>query len=371
MLRYGIPHYRLPEAVLDQEIDRLLATGIDLRTDHKLGVDFSVEQLRVQGFDAVFLAVGAQLGRRIEVEGRTLDGVLWGVEFLSRVAEGRPPAVGQQVVVIGGGNVAVDVALSALRLGAAKVSLACLEKRAEMPAHPWEIEQALGEGVEMLYAWGPNRILGKDGKVGGVELVRCTSVFDSQGNFCPYFDETRMTMAADQVILAVGQASETEFCRDFCFLEDRRELTVQKGLIAIDAATQETEMRGVFAGGDAANGPATVVHAVAAGRRAAASIDRYLGGNGVMEVGRREAEGGGRKAEGGEKMEYDGRREPGFAELERAEAPCLPFSERRTGFAEIELGIDEAPMLAEARRCLQCDLEVGLAREKRQIESNR
>jgi NADPH-dependent glutamate synthase beta subunit-like oxidoreductase len=285
MLRYGIPRYRLPEAVLEKEINQLLATGIDLRTEHKLGADFGVEQLRASGFEAVFLAVGAQLSRRIELEGSGLEGVHWGVEFLSQVAEGRPPGVREKVAVIGGGNVAVDVALTALRLGAKKVSLACLEKREEMPANPWEIEQAQAEGVEMLYAWGPSRVLGADGEVAGLELVRCTSVFDSQGNFCPYFDETKMTIEAEKVILAVGQTSETAFCRDFCFLEGEGVLPIQKGLIAIDPETQQTEMRGVFAGGDSANGPATVVQAIAAGRRAAASIDRFLGGDGVILVG--------------------------------------------------------------------------------------
>jgi NADPH-dependent glutamate synthase beta subunit-like oxidoreductase len=375
MLRYGIPRYRLPEAILDKEINQLLATGIELRTDHKLGADFSVEQLREKGFEAVFLAVGAQLSRRIELEGSGLEGVHWGVEFLSQVAEGRPPAVREKVVVIGGGNVAVDVALSALRLGATKVSLACLEKREEMPANPWEIEQAQAEGVEMLYAWGPSRVLENDGKVTGLELVRCTSVFDSQGNFCPYFDDAKITIDAGQVFLAVGQASETAFCRDFCFLEDQGDLQVQKGLIAIDPETQQTEMRGVFAGGDAANGPATVIQAIAAGRRAAVSIDRYLGGNGEIEFGRgkgegesRKGEGGNGKAEGLEKPEYDGKRERGFAELERIEMPSLPLSERRTGFGEIELSCEEPQMAAEVSRCLQCDLEICLARQKREIE---
>jgi hypothetical protein len=230
----------------------------------------------------------------------------------------------------------------------------------------------------MLYAWGPSRVLGADGKVAGLELVRCTSVFDSQGNFCPYFDETKMTIEAEKVILAVGQTSETAFCRDFCFLEGEGVLPIQKGLIAIDPETQQTEMRGVFAGGDSANGPATVVQAIAAGRRAAASIDRFLGGDGVIEVGRRKAEGGRGKGEGGrgkvedgEKPEYDGKRERGFAELERVEVPSLPLSERRAGFDEVELAGGEPQMLAEVKRCLQCDLEISLARWKRWVENGR
>ena len=357
MLRYGIPRYRLPEDVLDKEINQLLSAGIQLKTQHKLGVDFKIEQLREEGFEAVFVGIGAQLSRRIEIEGSDLHPVHWGVEFLTQVAEGRSIPMGEKVVVIGGGNVAVDVALTALRLGARQVSLACLETRAEMPANPWEIEQARKEGVELLYSWGPGRIIGSDGKVSGLELVRCTSVFDEKGNFCPYFDETKMTIAADQVILAIGQASETAFCQDFCFLDDQKDLPVQRGLIAIDAATQQTEARGVFAGGDAANGPATVIQAIAAGRRAAASIDRYLGGDGVIEggswkveVGSRGRREGGSLGEGGKAgngQPYDGRRERGFAELERVAIPSLPVSERHAGFAEVELGCDPEQVTAE------------------------
>ncbi len=155
-------------------------------------------------------------------------------------------------------------------------------------------------------------------------------------------------------------------------------MPVQRGLIAIDAATQQTEARGVFAGGDAANGPATVIQAIAAGRRAAASIDRYLGGDGVIEVGSWKVEGGNditeggsRKAEGGNGHPYDGRRERGFAELERVAIPSLPVSERHAGFAEVELGCDPEQVTAEVHRCLQCDLEICLAQEKRAAEVGR
>ena len=290
MLRYGIPAYRLPVDTLDKEIGAVLSPGIDLRTGQKLGVDYEIEQLRQEGFEAVFVAVGAQLSKRIELEGSDLDDVHWGVEFLADVSEDKAIAVKDRVVVIGGGNVAVDVALTAQRLGAKAVTLACLESREEMPANPWEIEQARQEGVEMLYSWGPEKISVNDGKVAGIELVRCTSVFDDEGNFCPYFDDTKKSIAADQVILAIGQASETAFCEDFCFLDEEGSLPVESGLIVINKDTHQTEMKGVFAGGDAANGPATVIEAIAAGRRAAISIDKYLGGDGLLECGMRNAE---------------------------------------------------------------------------------
>ena len=362
MLRYGIPAYRLPVDTLDKEIGAVLSPGIDLRTGQKLGVDYEIEQLRQEGFEAVFVAVGAQLSKRIELEGSDLDDVHWGVEFLADVSEDKAIAVKDRVVVIGGGNVAVDVALTAQRLGAKAVTLACLESREEMPANPWEIEQAQQEGVEMLYSWGPERISVNNGRVAGIELVRCTSVFDDEGNFCPYFDDTKKSIMADQVILAIGQASETAFCQDFCFLDDQRSLPVNRGLIAIDPSTQETEMKGVFAGGDAANGPATVIEAIAAGRRAAISIDIYLGGDGTIELGMQDTECGNGQPD------YDGKREAGFVELKRVEVPSLPLSERQAGFSEVELCYTDEQIKAETHRCLQCDLEICLARQKRTEE---
>jgi NADPH-dependent glutamate synthase beta subunit-like oxidoreductase len=361
MMRYGIPFYRLPEDILDKEINQVLSTGIELKTDQKLGVDFEIEQLKEQGFEAVFVAVGAQLSRRIELEGSELDDVHWGVEFLGAVAAGNDVSVKESVAVIGGGNVAVDVALTAMRLGAKEVKLACLESREEMPANSWEIEQARDEGVEMLYSWGPDKILQNDGKVTGLELVRCTSVFDEEGKFCPYFDDSKTTIETDQVILAIGQASETAFCKDFCFLDDEGALPVQNGLIAIDKLTQETEMQGVYSGGDAANGPATVIEAIAAGRRAAISIDTYLGGDGNIELGMR-------NAECGNGQPYEGTRDTGFAELKRVGVPSLPLSERNAGFSEVELCFSEDQAKIETHRCLQCDLEICLAQEKRKEE---
>jgi NADPH-dependent glutamate synthase beta subunit-like oxidoreductase len=362
MMRYGIPYYRLPEDVLDKEIACVMSTGIELRTGQKLGVDYEIDQLKKEGFKAVFVAVGAQLSRKIELEGSELANVHWGVEFLSAIAESGDVPVKDRVVVIGGGNVAVDVALTVVRLGAKKVTLACLESREEMPANSWEIEQALEEGVEMLYSWGPDKIIENDGQIAGIELVRCTSVFDDEGNFCPYFDDTKKSIEADQVILAIGQASETAFCQDFCFLDDQTSLPVHNGLIAIDKSSQETDMQGVYAGGDAANGPATVIEAIAAGRRAAISIDIYLGGDGTIELGMSNA------PCGNGQPDYDGKREAGFAELKRVEVPSLPLSERQTGFSEVELCYTDEQIKDETHRCLQCDLEICLAKDVRQRE---
>ena len=168
-------------------------------------------------------------------------------------------------------------------------------------------------------------------------------------------------MKADQVILAIGQASETAFCKDFCFLDDQQSLPVEKGLIAVNKETQETEMKGVFAGGDAANGPATVIDAIAAGRRAAVSIDKFLGGNGELEVGIGKSEVGISESGNG----YNGRREARFADLKRVDMPTLPVAERAGGFAEVELCFSDEQAKEETHRCLQCDLEICLAGAKR------
>jgi len=387
MLRYGIPEFRLPRTVLDNEIRNILELGIDFRPNQALGKDISLDHMKNEGFDAVFLGIGAQQSRRIALDGCNTPDVLWGVEFLRRVAEGHKVELKERVVVIGGGNVALDAARTALRCGATDVKMACLECLDEMPAGAEEIAGAKAEGIQILPSVGPDKINSEDGKVAGLDLVACTGVFDDQGNFCPYFEDSKTTVAADQVILAIGQASETAFCKDFCFLDDQQSLPVARGLITINKETQQTDMQGVFAGGDAANGPATVIEAIAAGRRAAVSIDQYLGGDGKLEVGIRNdlnSEFGSRKSERKEKDEnaeggsgevevgnsecgngYRGKRESGFAELKRIAVPSLPVSERNGGFAEVELCYSEEQALAETHRCLQCDLEICLAKSNR------
>ena len=276
--------------------------------------------------------------------------LLWGLDFLIDVGEGREIALKDRVLVVGGGNVAVDVALTALRLGAGEVTMACLESREEMPANPWEIEMALEEGVRLMPSWGPKRIISDNGKVSGIELVRCTSVFDDGGNFCPAFDDAKETLEADQVILAIGQAA------DLSFVDDKGSLRVERELIVIDERTQETDIPGVFAGGDVAEGPGAIVDAIAAGQRAASSIDKLLGGDGIIsESGMRNAE------RGMGDQPYTGKREDGFADLKRAGVPTIPVSERHDGFSEVDLCYDDDQAIKEANRCLQCDLELSLA----------
>ena len=350
MMRYGIPSYRLPEDVLDKEIRQVLSVGIRLETGKKLGRDFTLEDLKKEGYEAVFIATGLQESRRIDLEGSDLEGVLWGVDFLAGVSEGEEIRLKDRVIVVGSGNVAVDVALTALRTGAGEVTMACLENREEMPASSWEIEQAVEEGVALLPSWGPHRIVGEDGKVKAIELVTCTCVFDEKGNFCPAFGEEKKTVEADQVILAIGQAA------DLSFLSGDGKVRSERGLIIIDRETCETAMPGVFAGGDVGRGAGAIIDAIAAGRKAASSMDKVLGGDGVLDETFAE------KVDAGP---YTGKRERGFADLTRLTPQALPLEQRLNSFNEVELCFSDEQAVNEAKRCLQCDFEVKLAKQLR------
>lgn len=341
MMRYGIPRYRLPEEVLDREIDRVLSVGIDLKTGVKLGQDIDLDRLKAEGFDAVFLATGLQQSKKIPLEGAGLECVHRGVEFLRAVSGGQTGEVGDRVVVVGGGDVAVDVALTALRLGAGSVTLACLESREEMPAHTWEIEAALEEDVQILPSWGPERIRGADGRVTGIDLIQCTSVFDDKGGFNPTFSEARKSLPADQVFLAVGQTSDLSF-------NDGAGMEVERDLVVVKKDTGETTRPGVFAGGEIATGPGALIEAVAEGKRIAAAMDRFLGGDGVVET---------RWAERADTTAYDGKRDRDFADRVRCRPAVLPVAERHCGFPEVERGLEDEDAVREAGRCLECDLE--------------
>ena len=350
MMRYGIPFYRLPEDVLDKEINQILSTGIKLETNKKAGKDFTLDQLKKDGFEAVFIATGLQESRKIDLEGAGMPDVFWGVDFLRDVTDGKDIRLKERVLVIGGGNVAVDVALTALRVGAKEVTMACLESREEMPASSWEIDQAVQEGVKLMPSWGPHRIIGDNGKIKAVELVTCTCVFDEKGAFCPAFGEAKETVEADQVILAIGQAA------DLSFLSGDGQVKCKRGLITVNPETQETGMTGVFAGGDAGKGPGAIIDAIAAGRRAATAIDRFLGGDGAISE---------RYADKADTGSYTGARERGFADLIRGTAPHLTLEERKQSFKEVDLCFSDEQAVSEAKRCLQCDLEIKLAKAMR------
>ncbi len=343
MLRWGVPAHRLPKAVLQKEIDDLLSMGVELRTDTTIGQERSLGALR-QEYDAILLAVGAQLARRIPAEGADLERVLWGVDFLREARQGKGVSVEDRVVVIGGGGVAMDVAMTALRLGAKEVQVVSLECREEMPAMEWEIEEAVEEGVILNPSWGPRRVVAGNGKVKGVELMCCTCVFDEQGRFNPTFDESEtMSIETDMVIFAVGQAA------DFSLLEGSG-IQVDGGLIGVDEKSLSTAEEGVFAGGEAVSGPSSVIEAISMGRQAAISLDRYLGGEGDIDLTLAPAQ------------EFDPviGREEGFAQRMRVPMPSLPPQERPRSFDEIHLGYDENMAQQEASRCLRCDYRLHI-----------
>lgn len=267
MLRYAIPAYRLPAEIVERLINLLLGMGVVFRCNVAVGHDVSIDALKQQ-FNAVFLATGAWKTPRIGIEGEHL--VLSGLEFLRQIRQGERQVPGQRVVVIGGGNVAVDVAMSTGRLGAASVTMICLEKPDEMPALDWELDQVLEEQVKIMNAWGPKRVLSRDGKVSGVELVRCVSVFDELGRFAPRYDpQTTSIVECDAVLMAVGQRPETDALPTGIQMEGSR--------IVKDALTGASNIPGVFVGGDMLR-PANVIDAVADGRQAAMGIHASLSG---------------------------------------------------------------------------------------------
>ena len=333
MLTYGIPAYRLPKDVVRRQIKVLESMGIEFKLKVDVGKDVTWENLR-KSFDSVFVGTGAWGERALGIEGEEL--LIQGLDFLTRVSLGSREAPGKKVLVIGGGGVAVDVAITASRLGSEEVTMACLECREEMPALPWEIEQAVAEGIKLMPSWGPSRILKTNGKISGMELVRCTSVFDSEGRFCPTFDSDVKEIAeADQVILAIGQKTELSFAEP--------SLKVERGLIAVDENTQATNIEGVFAGGDVTSGAASIIEAFAAGRRAADSIDRYLKGQG-KQIG----DNGEETTQALEKFNSDY-----LERTSRVEAPELPISERSIDKEDF-LGLDLSKIEEEANRCFNC-----------------
>jgi NADPH-dependent glutamate synthase beta subunit-like oxidoreductase len=346
MLRQGIPEYRLPRSVLQKDLEHILSIGIDVQTDKVIGEQLSLEDLKNQGFNATFLAIGAQNIKKLNIEGLDLPSILWGLEFLKKVNLGEEIKISDNVIVIGGGNVAIDVALTAKRLGASNVQLACLECREEMPAHEWEIQKAIDEGISVDCSWGPKRIIDKDGEITEIELVHCDSVYDDDV-FNPIFNEANTkSIKTDMVILAIGQIP------DLNILGVEGKINISpSGLIQVKEKTFETNIPGIFAGGEVIKSPSSVVNAIEMGRKAASSIDMFLGGNGEIEDLLTEPD---------VHISNLGRDES-FYDKSRVEMPLLSLEQRQSSFNEIELGFDEKLALEEANRCLKCDLRFEIS----------
>ena len=366
MLAWAIPTYRLPGDVVAADVEYVRSSGVDIETGVALGRDFSVRDLIDRGYRAVFLATGAPTSRSVDVPGVELPGVVQGLDLLRAVRLGEPVRVGRNVVVIGGGNVAIDSAMTALRLGAEDVTIVCLEQLDEMPAHRDQVEDALEEGVTIKPGWGPRRVVG-DGAVAGVELVRCESVFDDWGAFNPAYCETEAEQAlADTVIIATGQAP------DLGWLGEASAVAVSDaGVLEVEGFTLATSIPGVFAGGDAVVGAGSVVDAAGAGRFAAESIDRYLTSGGAS-FGAGLGTAPGTAPNSGTRADRFApyvpmMRPTAFRDVaettlaegsQRAAAPKLPAARRKHSFAEIAGTITEQQAIAQARRCQKDDRDL-------------
>jgi len=390
MLVLGVPEYRLPREIVRAEIAAIEALGVEIRLNSRLGRDFAFSELKDQGYEAVFLGIGAHKSREMAIEGVQYDGVLRAIDFLLNVNLGYKVSLGRKVVVIGGGNVAFDVARSvvrqsemaagmseaelrvalrkaaaaleeltakdaeapdevrlaldvareAIRSGVTEVHMYCLESLDEIPAAREEIEEAEDEGIHLHTRYGPRRILGRDGKVTGIELIKASRVFDENRRFNPQFIEgSEETLDADTVVLAIGQSPDLSWIRP----DDNLKVT-PRGTLQTDPGTMATSRPDVFCGGDAAFGPRIIITAVAEGKKAARSIAKFLTGTVPDEPQQARI------------TVYDRDRygmTPGYEKLARQKPPTLPI-DRRVGIAEVEHVYPTAAARQQADRCLKC-----------------
>lgn len=343
MMTICIPEYRLPKGVLEAEIDVIRDLGVEIRTNKKMGEDFTLDDLFGQGYAAVYLSVGAQKSRSMGIPGEELGGVYQGIGFLKGLNLGDEVKLGDKVAVIGGGDVAIDSARSAVRLGAREVTLFYRRGREDMTATDEEVAEAIEEGVRFHYMTLPTRIFGDNGKATWMECIRMEGgEFDTSGRRRPVpVEGTGFVVDVDSVIIAIGQTTDLSFLNP----ENRLEIS-SSGTLLVDPDTLQTSDERVFAGGDLVRGPSTVIEAISDGIKASMAIDKFLGGRGeIVETVRREARIG--------DIPFD--LEAEFVEQRRVEAPVLRPDERYRNFMEIELGYAAENAMEEARRCLHCD----------------
>ena len=339
MLAVGIPEYRLPRSILNKEIGYLLRMGVELKLNTPIGSKLTLQDLKAQGYEAIFIATGAHQSRKLGLEGGKSQEI-HAVDFLRKVALGESVKIGEKVVVVGGGNAAIDAARTAFRLGAKEVTIAYRRTRAEMPAQEEEIEEAEHEGIKIEYLTAPSRWLIEHGQIKGMECIRMElGNLDESGRPRPVpVPGSEFIIKADTIIPAISQSS------DLSFLSQKDGIkTTRWGGIEADPLTLETSVKGIFAGGDAVTGPQTYIDAMGAGRKAAISIDRYLKGEDLRD---------GREEEGPQK-DYIKIDIDGVEYRERATMASLPLGERRN-FKEVSLGLKEEDVIREAERCLQC-----------------
>jgi heterodisulfide reductase subunit A len=343
MLRVGIPEYRLPKAILKEEIGYIERLGVEIKTNTRIGEEITLEDLR-RDYEAVFIATGAHESRKLRIPGEEADGVIHGMDFLRRVNLGEEVEIGDRVAVIGGGNTAIDAARVARRLGARDVSILYRRSRAEMPALAEEVEAAEAEGINITFLVTPTRVLVQDGKVSGLEVIRMKlGEPDASGRPRPIpIEGSEFTVSVDTVIPALGQFSEVEFAKALG-------LETERGRLVVDEETMATNVEGVFAGGDVVTGPWIAIQAMSTGRRAARAIDQYLRGE-PMHVGEFEVLRPPTELTAQEIEEL--RRERGLRH--RLLIPELQPAERIVDFREVELAFTPEAAMEEAARCLEC-----------------
>jgi NADH-quinone oxidoreductase subunit F len=348
MLAVGIPDFRLPPGILEYDINFIRQHNVDIQTNQALGRNFTIDDLLKKGYKAVFLALGAHGNPRLNIPGEDAKGVLAGVDFLRRVNLGEEVEVGEKVAVIGGGDVAIDAARMAVRLGAREVSIIYRRTKEEMPANAEEVEEAEDEKIKILYLLAPTSILTENGRVKGMECVRMElGDYDESGRRRPIpVKGSEFIMKVDTIIPEVGYKPELA-----CFKPEEGFRITKAGTLASDPMTLATHIPGVFAGGDVVTGPSTIVQAMAHGYQAAVSIDRYLKAQDLYKdrVFRpmRRADVPKTEVEAGEVE----------AIKPRARMPYMGVGRRVRTFSEVNLGFSEETAILEACRCLRCDLE--------------
>ena len=338
MMRVGIPPYRLPRKVLDGEINMVKNLGVEIKTNTKVS---SLDALFQQGYKAILVAVGAYQGMKLGVEGEEHPKVIDCITFLSSVNLGKPIELGERVIVVGGGNAAIDSARTALRQGSKEVTILYRRTRSEMPASPYEVEEALHEGVKIEFLAAPTKVFGQKGAI-SLEAIRMKlGAPDASGRPRPEpIPGSEFRLDCDAVVAAIGQRPE---------IPEQFDLVTQKGnVLETDSKTMATSRAGVFAAGDVVTGPASVVEAIGTGKKAAISIDKYLGGKGILKVEEI-------------KVKEPTSRHTFLERLKEEEGrpvvPSIPLARRALNFDEVELGLTEEMAMAEGERCWRCDLE--------------
>jgi len=347
MLTLGIPSYRLEKDVINAEIDVLKEMGVEFKTGVEIGKDISLAELRKQDYNAFYIAIGAQAGRSLGLDGENAEGVITGVEFLRHVNLGESTDVKGNVIVIGGGNVAIDVARTATRVGAAQVDMFCLESRENMPAHAEEVQEALDEDINVNNSWGPKRIVTENNCVVGVEFRKCISVLDENGRFNPRYDENNTKIVnADHVLLSVGQAMDWGN-----ILENSNIALNPNQTIPADATTYQTDEPDVFAGGDVVTGPRFAIDAIAHGKEGAISIHRYVQNGQSLVLGRIRRD---YRAFDKTNLNLDG-----FDASPRQSIAHVDGQKSKTTFHDLRETFTEDQVKLETERCLGCGLAVA------------